>query len=106
MMPGVPQKLLHVFFPLLADAILERELRDSDDDDAGGDDAAPLNPQLPELMQRDGVIRKVTLAYILGRLGMGDTQSAQPFLTAAADALKVRRCSSRMEPHVPCFEST
>jgi len=105
-MPGVPQKLLHVFFPLLADAILERELRDSDDDDAGGDDATPLNPQLPELMQRDGVIRKITLAYILGRLGMGDTQSAQPFLTAAADALKVRRCSSRMEPHVPCFEST
>ena len=36
-MPGVSQKLVHVFFPLLADAILERELRDSDGEEGDGE---------------------------------------------------------------------
>ena len=98
MMPGVSQKLVHVFFTLLADAILERELRDSDGEEGDGEQPGALHPQLAELMQRDGVIRKITLAYILGRLGMGDTQSAQPFLAVAADALKVRNLPPAYHP--------
>ena len=61
-MPTVADAVLRQFLPKLADAILEAQLRDSDDEgdeEDGEEDDEKVDSDLVDLMKNDGVVRKV-----------------------------------------------
>jgi len=75
--------VLEKFYPLLADVILEADLRE--EGDAAGEGGS--DEKLVRLVTGDSVVRKVSLAYLLQRVTVGDLATAEPLLAAARDAL-------------------
>lgn len=92
----VVPRVMATFFPRLAEAIAEAQLRDSDNEDepVPGDD---VDGGLVALLQQDAVARKVATAFVLRRLADNDAASATALLRACAAAL----CGPRPGSGVP-----
>lgn len=92
-LPEVDRDIVHTFYPLLAGAIMEADMRSDDEEESpanhhssgtleGADDS------LVALLKQHEVVRRVTQVFCLERLAAGDLDGAAPLLAALAATLE------------------
>lgn len=76
--------MLNTLYPLVADMMLEAELRDGEEEEQGGGLKEDVEPptELVNLLIRDEISRKVVQTYALERLAAGDLVTGRLVLRA------------------------
>lgn len=87
--PEPAAELVTTLYPIIADLVLEAQLRDIDDDEQQQEEDPEANAALLQVMLESEVARRVVEVYCLERLAAGDVVSARIILRAIASCCDV-----------------
>lgn len=92
-LPEADPDIVHSFYPLLAGAIMEADMRSDDEGESPANDLSVgtlegADDSLVGLLKKHEVVRRVTQVFCLERLAAGDLEGAAPLLAALAAALE------------------